>query len=308
MPKFRMNHSRQTRGGILNPRTFILLVLLALIIIWQFPDFLDRFLAFEQVLNGEEVPEIQVEDYEQEELYFLPKSSNKNVVRHKYYALAYNERHEVADWVAYELTKEQLQKNNVKREDNFREDPKIKSQTANVYDYRGSGYDRGHLLPVADRNFSFEAMDETFFFSNIAPQVRQFNGGIWRELEELVRDWAYKYRKVYVVTGPVLNEPPLERIGKNRVSVPAAFYKVILDISKPEYKGIGFIIPNETSEKPLATYATTIDEVEAITGIDFFPNLVEDELEQKIEAEFDNSLWVYSQRKYETRLEKWNKR
>ncbi|MEN0048831.1 MAG: DNA/RNA non-specific endonuclease, partial [Bacteroidota bacterium] len=191
---------------------------------------------------------------------------------------------------------------------NYRPDPKVKTKSATTYDYRGSGYDRGHLLPVGDRKFSFDAMDETFFMSNISPQERHFNGGIWRELEENVRDWARKYRKVYIVTGSVLTEKRKDRIGKNKVSVPQSFYKVILDISEPELKAIGFIIPNETSKKPLQEYAVSIDEVEELTGIDFFPDLMENELEKKLESKFNNRLWEYDERRFETRVSVWNVR
>ncbi|MEM8523364.1 MAG: DNA/RNA non-specific endonuclease [Bacteroidota bacterium] len=308
MAKFRMNHARQGSGGIGRIRPLLLIGIIAFLYlgIRMFPSFFNRFLDLdEEVFN---YPDTEVQDYEEEELYFLPASKNANIIRHQFYALSYNEEHELAEWVAYELTRDQLNRNKIRREDNYRPDPKVKSKSATTYDYRGSGYDRGHLLPVGDRKFSFEAMNETFFMSNISPQERHFNGGIWRELEENVRDWARKYRKVYVVTGPVLTERRKDRIGKNKVSVPKSFYKVILDISEPELKGIGFIIPNETSEKPLYEYAVSIDEVEELTGINFFPDLMEEELERKLESKVNSRLWDFDKRRFETRVSVWNVR
>lgn len=307
MAKFRMNHARQGKGGIGKIRP-LYLIIIGLAIIWglnQFPDFMNQVT---QLVEDEpiEVPDRERTDYENESLFFLPKGNEDQIIRHKYYALGYVEKHELAEWVAHELTREQIQAKNVPREDNFRADPKVKTSSAYLNDYRGSGYDRGHLVPVGDRNFSFEAMDETFYLSNIAPQIHEFNGGIWRELEELTRDWAYKYKKVYVTTGPILTQKRIDRIGQNNVTVPAAFYKVILDVSEPELKGIGFIIPNEKSNELLKNFAVSIDEVELQTGIDFFPELVSDELEEQLESQFDNKLWKYNAKKYELRINKWN--
>jgi len=142
--------------------------------------------------------------------------------------------------------------------------------------------------------------------SNVAPQVRAFNMGIWRELEELTRDWAKKFRHLYVVSGPVLTERPIDWIGDNEVAVPARFYKVLLDLSEPEYKAIAWIIPNEESDKPLTEYATTVDEVERLTGIDFFPELMDEALEAELEGHFDNDLWRLNPKKYDLRVKKWN--
>jgi endonuclease G len=238
---------------------------------------------------------------------YLPTTNAGKLIQHKYFALSYVEKYEVAEWVAYELTREQLKRNRVPREDNFLPDDKVTTTSADNYDYRGSGYDRGHLVPAADRSFSREAMNETFLLSNITPQERAFNGGIWRELEELVRDWAYKFNTIYIATGPVLSMPMKGEIGNNKVAVPEFFYKVILDIAEPELKGIAFIIPNDISDKPLQEFATSIDAVEKATTIDFFPNLLDEKLEAKLESTFNVQLWKFDPEKYKRRLEQWNK-
>ena len=238
----------------------------------------------------------------------LPSSTTGNIVKHEYYALSYSEKDEEAEWVAYELTRDRLNQKRVQRANNFRPDPKVKTGSADIYDYKRSGYDRGHLVPAGDMAFSPRAMSETFYMSNISPQVRNFNGGIWRELEENVRDWARRFRHLYIVTGPVLTDDLETKIGKAGVTVPKRFYKVILDITEPELKGIGFIIPNELSTKTLDNYAVTIDEVEAITGIDFFAELMDDATEEELEGVAEPELWRYSLERYQQRIENWNKR
>ncbi|NJK82880.1 MAG: DNA/RNA non-specific endonuclease [Saprospiraceae bacterium] len=308
MAKFRMNHARQGKGGL--PKIQPLLALIAIVgaFVWgatALPDLL-KVENTTPAATTIPFPEKDVQNHAEEEVFFLPKTDVDQVIHHQHYSLGYVEQHELAAWVAYELTREQLKMERVKRADLFQPDAKVATTSAQLNDYRGSGYDRGHLIPAADRAFSTAAMQETFLMSNVAPQVHTFNGGIWRELEELVRDWAYKYKKVYVVTGPLLTKPPLKKIGQNKVSVPTAFYKVILDISEPELKGIGFIIPNETSNQRLQQYAMSIDEVEKQTGIDFFADLMDETLAQKIESQVDISLWHFDEKKYELRINRWN--
>lgn len=151
--------------------------------------------------------------------------------------------------------------------------------------------------------FDTLAMNETFLMSNISPQVRTFNGGIWRELEENVRDWAKQLGMLYIVTGPVLTRPALGQIGSNRVTVPAAFYKIIY--APRQRSAIAFVLPNTLSKRPLVEYACSIDDVEALTGIDFFPTLLSG-ADERLEATVDKSLWPLSSKRYERRLRQWN--
>jgi len=239
---------------------------------------------------------------------YLPSSSNGQLVKHTYYSMSYNEEHEQPEWVAYELRAEQFKRKGVKRKDNFRPDPKVKTKSAGLSDYKRSGYDRGHLVPAGDMKFNERAMSETFYMSNMSPQIRNFNGGIWRELEEQTRDWAQKYKHLYVVSGPVLTVRPLGEIGRNDVSIPRSYYKVLLDNRGPELKGIGFIMDNEVSDKHLSEYAVTIDEVESLTGIDFFPNLLSPEQEEELEGNIDIGRWKFSEKRYRLRVKSWNKR
>ncbi len=238
---------------------------------------------------------------------FLPSSTTGQVIKHTYFALSYNEEHEQAEWVAYKLDRDLLRAPNVERTNDFRPDPKVRKASASHRDYTRTGYDRGHLAPAGDMAHSIEAMSQTFYMSNISPQIRNFNSGIWRELEENTRYWANKFGELYIVTGPVLTRGIREQIGDNKVSVPDEFFKVLLDLTEPEIKAIAYLIPNEVSDRPISDFAVSIDQIETITGIDFFPNLMDDSMEEQLESTFDPKLWPLSDKKYQLRKEQWNK-
>jgi len=213
------------------------------------------------------------------------------VVKHLGYTLSYNEKHEQANWVAYQLTKEELNKV-ASRTNDFMPDLSVKTGTATSEDYKGKGYDRGHLAPAADMSWSSEAMHESFYYSNMSPQVPGFNRGIWKKLEEQIRQWAVDNQFVYVVTGPILRDG-LSTIGVNKVSVPAHYYKVILDYSQPSTKAIGFIMPNESSDLSIRRFAVPVDSVEKVTGLDFFPALPNEE-ETRIEKTLCVDCWTWT--------------
>jgi len=214
------------------------------------------------------------------------------VVSHTGFTLSYNEEWEQPEWVAYELTREEVL-GSVARSGSFRADPRIPSGSAAVAHYVGTGYDRGHLVPAADQRWSRAAMRDSFYMSNVSPQTPGFNRGIWSSLEAAVRGFALANGSVFVVTGPVLTHPPLEHIGPGRLPVPRLFYKVILDYTPPELKGIGFLLPHEASSDPLSAFAVTIDSVEELTGLDFYPGLPDHE-ESKLESQCEPLLWFGS--------------
>ena len=126
----------------------------------------------------------------------------EQIIYHTGFTLSYNEAHEQASWVAYELTSNELIKK-VNRSDNFKQDPKVETGSALLSDYVRSGYDRGHLAPAADMSWSQITMEESFYMSNISPQKPGFNRGIWKKLESYVRQWAYDNESIYVVTGGI---------------------------------------------------------------------------------------------------------
>jgi len=213
------------------------------------------------------------------------------ITRHTGFSLLYDEDYEQPIWVAYHLTQEELYGTS-ERKDNFRSDEAISTESASLSDYRSSGYDRGHLIPAADLSWSEEAMSDSFYLSNMSPQEAEFNRGIWSSLEATVRNFADTERELYVVTGPILTDGPYKTIGKSKVAVPKHYYKVILDYAEPDFKAIGFILPNEGSSERLESFATTVNEVEQLTSLDFFPKLP-DTIEEKLESSFSVADWQF---------------
>lgn len=203
------------------------------------------------------------------------------IIRHFAYTLEYSEEHEQARWVAYVLTADMID-GPWERCEHFRPDPMVASGSADLSDYRGSGFDRGHLAPAGDMRWDSVAMCESFYMSNMSPQRPGFNRGIWKRLEAQVRIWADENEEIWIVTGPVLTDD-LPTIGVNEVSIPDYFYKVVIDIKEPDMKGIGFVMPNQRSSKPIESFAVTIDSVEVLTGLDFFSALP-DSLEHLLES------------------------
>ncbi len=231
-------------------------------------------------------------DFDQTSFNYLPTSATNNVIQHTNYSLSYSVKDRQAEWVAYRLNVEELNRS-VERSDEFREDPKLRQGAVSGNDYRRSGYDRGHLAPAADMGFSEVAMKESFYMSNISPQKKDFNRGIWKKMEEQVRNWVRKHGNLYIVTGGVLTQP-MGTIGeKNKITVPKYFYKVLLDLEEPGVKAIALLFTNERSDAPLSNFVVTIDSVEALTGIDFFPALP-DEAENKLESQISLKGWNFS--------------
>ena len=221
----------------------------------------------------------------------LPKPLlGEQIIQHTGFTLSYNEKYEQASWVAYELTADELIKR-VKRSDNFKKDSKVSTGSALPSDYAKSGFDRGHLAPAADLSWSEVTMKESFYMSNMSPQKPGFNRGIWKKLEGYVRQWASDNGAIYVVTGGVLNNID-QFIGTSNVGIPKYYYKVILDYTGPEKKGIGFILPNQSSSKKLQLSAVSIDEVEALTGINFFHSIPDNE-ESLLESQFNVNQWRF---------------
>lgn len=264
--------------------TYIVLAVLVVVGIYGFEHFLNLEEKAEIVNNGE-----KVKPYTNE--YFLPTSTTGQIVHHEGYSLSYSEPHEQAEWVAYELKKEHLSNTNFQRP-YFEVDNAVKTGAASWKNYKNSGYDRGHLCPAGDRKYSQQAHDETFLTSNISPQINSFNAGIWNTLEQKVRYWADKYNGVFVVTGGVL-KGNLKTIGSEKVAVPKQFYKVLIDTNSGETKMIAFLLPHENSKKPLYEFVVSVDEIEKLTGIDFFSDL-EDTLENKLEASSNYKDWSFS--------------
>lgn len=212
------------------------------------------------------------------------------IITHKGFTLSYNYDWKIPNWVAYELTDIEV-KGEVPRYDKFKPDPMVpQNVSATTNDYKHSGYDRGHLAPAADMKWDEQAMRESFYLSNICPQNPNLNGGVWKDLEEQVRDLASQKGSIFVACGPIVTDASTT-IGENKVVVPQAFFKVLLQEEDGKIHTIGFVYENISGRKPMSTYAMTVDEVEEITGIDFFPSLP-NKIEKKTESEVDFTKWT----------------
>ncbi len=218
-----------------------------------------------------------------------PKYDDNDVyIKHFAYSLIYNEEHEQADWVAYELLKSETIPN-FKRTNRFIVDTMIYTGTATNSDYLHSGYDKGHLAPAADMTWNLQAMKESFYFSNISPQLPGFNRGIWKKLEMNVRDWAQTHNCLYITSGPIFMNSD-QRIGKNNVTIPSHFYKTILIYNDSIQEAIGFIFPHKKCEGEIFDYAISIDSLELITGLNFYHRLPKRK-EKKIEKDYVSKFW-----------------
>ena len=208
------------------------------------------------------------------------------------YTLRYDTAYRQASWVAYVLTGEDAAPGQAKRRDRFVPDPTVVKAgypTATTASYKGSGYDRGHLCPSADRSRSQEENDCTFYLSNIAPQTPALNRGPWKELEEQARRWAVRCDTLYIVAGGVLTSG-LDTLPSG-IGIPEYFYKAILAREGNDFEAIGFLLPNATHfEGEYVDYAVPIERLQAFTSLDFYTNLP-DSTEQRVEREYSYRFW-----------------
>ena len=219
------------------------------------------------------------------------KNVPEQILHRKGYVVSYNKDLKIPNWVAWELTPDKLVERE-SRTDKFLPDPDLpEDEAVTTNDYKGAGLDRGHMCPAGDNRWHWKAMQESFYMTNICPQDHNLNRGDWKELEEACRKWAQREGKIYIVCGPILYKQKHRTIGKqHRVVVPEAFFKVVLCTDSKPAKAIGFIYKNASGNHPLDSYVNSVDEVERITGIDFFPALPDD-IEKKVESKYNLQLW-----------------
>lgn len=223
------------------------------------------------------------------ELPQLDEVRTEQVIRHMAYTVSYNADWHLPNWVAYELTAAETEGDET-RSDKFLPDPLVNGDPVVTSDYKGSGYDRGHMAPAADFRWSAQAMKESFYMTNMCPQVHANNAGDWKELEDLVRDLAKAYGTLYVVCGPIVGKHPSSIGSTRKILVPEAFYKVLLREEKGQWYSIGFVMQNVAQSKPLMTYMMTVNDIEEVTHIDFFPQLP-DEVEEQVEGQMEPGKW-----------------
>lgn len=227
------------------------------------------------VINSIEIPKILRDVPEQ-------------IINRKAYTVSYNKETKCPNWVAWHLQANHAD-GEWARSNDYREDYDVPAPRATNEDYRGSSWSRGHMCPAGDNKWDADAMSETFLLTNMCPQDRNLNSGLWNRVEQDCRRWAQRYHDVYIVCGPLYLNREHEVIGTNKVVVPEAFYKVVLCLHGTP-KAIGFIVRNNEGTKKKDGYVNTVDEVERITGIDFFPALP-DSIEDKVEAYSNINDW-----------------
>ena len=221
----------------------------------------------------------------------IPRQDNyvsEQILKRSAYILSYNKDTKCPNWVAWHLTAEHVD-GDVPRDNSYYEDEEVPNPRATYEDYRGSGWSKGHMCPAGDNKWSELAMRESNLLTNICPQDRSLNSGVWNKIEQDCRRWAKKYGDVYIVCGPIFLNREHETFGRNKVVVPEAFFKVILCLQgKP--KAIGFVIRNNDGKKKRDQFINTVDDVERITGFDFFPSLPDD-VEDSVEAAANIDEW-----------------
>ena len=263
------------------------LTILIAAILWIGGDQLKSWLGMETDQQKIE-RSVQETDMSGLEIPVINNGKQGQILQRTGYTLSYDSKNKTPQWVAWELTKEET-KGKEERSTEFYPDPDVVGTQVVTYDYSHSGYDRGHMAPAGDMKWNKQAMQESFYMSNICPQDHNLNTKDWNDLEMKTREWARQYGKVYIVCGPIYTGKRNEYIGEHRVKVPDAFFKVILINDSKKQCALGFLFENEAGENPLEKYLVPVDRIETITGMDFFSALP-DKLENQLEAELANKL------------------
>ena len=223
------------------------------------------------------------------------RGSEGKILRRVGYTTSYNSQNRIPNWVAWHLPASHVGGRHKRDNQVFHEDTDVANPRAYDSDYRGSGYDRGHMCPAGDNKWDEQAQEQSFLFTNICPQRHNLNTGAWNDVELQCRAWAKRYGDLYIVSGPVLYDQQHRTIGRNRVVVPEAFFKVVLrkqsrSGSSDYYKAIGFLYENKGASRDMSRYVKSIDELEELTGLDFFSALP-DNIEEKIEKSANLRDW-----------------
>lgn len=242
-----------------------------------------------QSSGGEDLPTVPKGiDYS---LPALRKGSGEQILHRTAMTVSFNKEWLIPNWVAYLLLNDDMD-GNAQRERDFSEDMEVEARyRVNTHDYSRSGYDRGHMAPAADFSGDPDAKRETFLMTNICPQNHELNARSWNDLEQRTRSWARREGGVYVVVGPIVNSKHPQTIGRDhKVVVPDAFFRCILSLKEGSEKAIGFIYKNVSDPQEMTQTCCTVDEVEAITGLDFF-SAVPKKLQDKLEGSYNLREW-----------------
>jgi len=218
----------------------------------------------------------------------IPRQLSDTLLRRDAFVVHFNSERGIANSTAYELTRGKLG-GDASREGEFSQDPGVKGCPSPA-DYAGCGMDRGHLVPAADLKWSGKAMRQSFQLTNICPMHKALNEGGWAKLEDKVRQWVARDSSLLVFTGPVVSKGDTT-LASGRVTVPSAYYKIIMAPCVRPIRAIAFIYPNGNSDGRLRQYAVSIDEVERRTGLNFFPTLPLD-VQRRVESAVNLDAWI----------------
>lgn len=218
-----------------------------------------------------------------------PAELNNNIIEYEGFTVGFNTEMHMPNYVVWTLDPSETEGENTRQNVQFQEDTRI-AGCATLADYRNSGFDRGHMAPAADMKWSEKAMADCHYLTNICPQHNRLNAGAWSTVEKNARKWALRHGPLVIVCGPVLSDRLSRTIGTTPVPVPERFFKVIIAPFAKEPMGIGFIMPNGYVEGGAQATVVSIDQVEEITGFDFFSELPDD-IEDKIEAQSALRMW-----------------
>lgn len=210
---------------------------------------------------------------------------DEDVIVHLGYTASYNHQTLVSDWVAWELTTEEVDGTN-EGQYSFSRDPDVRFPKASREDYSHSGWDKGHMAPRADMKWSCQALEESYYFTNVCPQDHEMNSQAWRKIEELTRRLAKRYGRVYVVCGPLFDEHRFGTIGEGGVQVPDRFFKALAVVTEKGYQTVGFIVDNTPQSFSPKHYAVCVDSVETLAGRNLFPKV-----DETAEQSFDWNFW-----------------
>jgi len=238
-------------------------------------------------------PEQDREAKHRTEIPLEPKGNCGLFIEHNGFALSYDTITNCPKWVAWELTEEEAYANQVKRVNDFRGDPLVPPlHRVEGYDYKETGYDRGHMCPAADMKWSAESMSECFYMSNICPQAPKLNQQWWEHLEKACRRWASNEGNIFICCGPIFDDDKeASYIGNEvKIRVPDRFFKVILSLRKDKEKAIGFIYSNSSDRQTMEDAAVSVDSVETVTGYNFFSTIGK-KLEKKVESNYNLRKW-----------------
>lgn len=206
------------------------------------------------------------------------------------YTVSYDSKHKIPRWVAYDLTAEEMKGKASRDGKSYRPDEHAGVPQADNYDYRRSGWTRGHLAPAGDFRWSNNALDDTFYYTNCCPQTEYFNGTSWEQLENRVRYWAKRFGTVYIVTGPIIGNEENGKLGQNRISIPDAFFKALLVRDGNSFQSIAFVMHNTSLPQPYDQCAMSVDQLEEAIGLDLFCAL-DDGIESKVESSYSPTFW-----------------